>query len=174
MDDIFSINPTARRYGWLVAAAIIFIAPACTRSDPSDGAPLPAATLSALDTGKPADLETDGRPMVINFWASWCTPCRAEMPAFERVHQQLGDQVSIIGVTDEEDHDVATKAAEAAGVTYPLLMDEDQTLLTDLRVTGLPGTVFVDADGKVIGRHLGALTEKQLIAEIEDRYDITA
>jgi peroxiredoxin len=96
------------------------------------------------------------------------------MPAFEAVHQRLGDQVAIVGVTDEDDHAASANAAKKSGATYPLLVDEDQTLLTDLRVSGLPGTVFVDADGKVIGRHLGALTEAELTKEIKDRYGITA
>jgi len=173
MDDISSIDSPTARLARFVAVALLLVVPACARHDTGEGEPLPDATLSSLSTGEPADLATDGTPLVINFWASWCAPCRAEMPAFERVHQGLGDQVRIVGVTDEDDHDASTEAAEAAGVTYPLLTDDDQTLLTDLKISGLPGTVFVDADGKVIGRHLGALTEAELMKEIEARYDIT-
>lgn len=174
MDDISSIGSLLPRFARLTAVALLLVAPACARQDGGEGKPLPAASLSSLATGKPADLDPDGTPMVINFWASWCTPCRAEMPAFERVHQDLGDQVTIVGVTDEDDHEAAADAARKAGVTYPLLVDDGQTLLTDLRVSGLPGTVFVDADGNVVGRHLGALTEAELTKEIEDRYGITA
>ena len=174
MDDITSIEPFSPRLARIAVAAVLLLAPACSHQDGGEGKPLPAASLSSLSTGKPADLDADGKPLIINFWASWCTPCRAEMPAFEQVHQELGDQVAIVGVTDEDDHDASAEAAEEAGVTYPLLVDDDQTLLTDLRVSGLPGTVFVDADGNVVGRHLGALTEAELTKEIEDRYGITA
>jgi thiol-disulfide isomerase/thioredoxin len=178
MDDISSIRstprPTSRRFAWLLAACLVLAVPACAKHDAAKGKPLPEANLSSLATGKPADWDAKGRPLVINFWASWCTPCRAEMPAFEAVHQRLGDQVAIVGVTDEDDHAASANAAKKSGAAYPLLVDEDQTLLTDLRVSGLPGTVFVDADGKVIGRHLGALTEAELTKEIKDRYGITA
>jgi thiol-disulfide isomerase/thioredoxin len=176
MSDISSIDAPTTRLAWLLVAALVLVAPACAHDGGASGKPLPPATLTSLTTGKPAswEAEAEGRPLVINFWASWCTPCRREMPAFEEVHQRLGDQVAIVGVTDEDDGAASSEAAKAAGVTYPLLVDEDQTLLTDLRVTGLPGTVFVDADGRVVGRHLGALTEDQLTKEIEDRYGITA
>lgn len=126
-----------------------------------------------LETGNSTAWPDDGRPMVINFWASWCTPCRKEMPAFEQVANELGDQVTIIGVTDEADLDAARDAAAQAGVTYPLLVDEGLSVQADLDVTGLPATVFVDEDGTVVGKHLGALTEDELTTEIEDRYAIT-
>lgn len=174
MDDINSIDSPSARFARLVVATTLVVALAACSHSSSSGKPLPEAKLSNLATGKVADWPADGKPMVVNFWASWCTPCRKEMPAFEQVHQKLGDRVAIVGVTDEDDHAAAKKAAEAAGVTYPVLVDDDQTLLTDLKVSGLPGTVFVDADGKVESVHLGALTEAALTKEIEDRYGITA
>lgn len=142
-------------------------------SSEAGGAPLPEAELVDLETGNSTAWPDDGRPVVINFWASWCTPCRKEMPAFEQVANELGDQVTIIGVTDEADLDAARGAAEQAGVTYPLLVDEGLSVQADLGVTGLPATVFVDADGTVVGKHLGAMTEDELTTEIEDRYAIT-
>lgn len=174
MDDIWCIDRLPKPSTWLLAAVLLLAVPACAKNDAASSKPLPEPTLTSLATGKPATWDAEGKPMVINLWASWCTPCRAEMPAFERVHQALGDQVAFVGVTDEDELAAAKKAAKASGVTYPLLVDEDQTLLADLGVSGLPGTVFVDADGKVVGRHLGALTEAQLTKEIEDRYDITS
>lgn len=172
LGDISCIRPISTSLLRLLAAALLLAAPACAHDD-TRGRPLPDAALTSLETGEAARWDADGRPLVINFWASWCTPCRAEMPAFEQVHQQLGDRVAIVGVTDETDHGDAAGAAERAGVSYPLLVDVEQTLLIDLAISGLPGTVFVDADGTVLGRHLGALTEDQLIDEIEDRYGIT-
>jgi thiol-disulfide isomerase/thioredoxin len=145
----------------------------CSRSDRSAGTPLPQVSLVELDSGADATWPT-GQPMVVNFWASWCAPCRKEMPAFQEVADALGDQVTIIGVTDEDDLTEARVAADAAGVSYPLLVDVDQELLTLLEVSGLPASVFVDADGNVVGRHLGALTEAQLTREIEERHGIAA
>lgn len=154
-------------------ALIVLLAPSCSHdANKATGTPLPDAKLTDLVTGKAADWPT-GKPLVVNFWASWCTPCRAEMPAFDKVAARMGDKVTIIGVTDEDDHAASKKAAKAAGVSYPLLVDTDQVLMSSVGITNLPGTVFVDEDGTIIGRHFGALTEGQLTKEIEKRYGIT-
>ena len=155
----------------VVSLAVAVLLPACSKKDQT-GTPLPEATLVDLQTEEPASLP-EGTPLVVNFWASWCTPCRKEMPAFQAVADAAGDQVAIVGITDEDDREASREAAADAGATYPLYVDVDQSLLTDLEISGLPGTVFVDEDGDVIGRHLGALTEDELVKEIEDRYGIT-
>jgi thiol-disulfide isomerase/thioredoxin len=180
MDDIKTITPppprSTRPIPALLAAALLAVAmSSCSGSDGSaDASPLPDVELTDLATGEPAGWDQGDRPMVINLWASWCTPCRAEMPAFDRVATELGDQVAIVGVTDELDRDAALEAATEIGVSYPLRYDETQALMTELDVTGLPASVFVDADGNVVGRHLGALTEDELLAEIEERHGIAA
>lgn len=144
---------------------------ACT--SPKEGGRLPTVALTDLRTGDDAAWPR-GKPLVVNLWATWCAPCRKEMPAFEEVHAKVGDAVTIVGVTDDPKLDAARKAADVAGVTYPLLVDVDTRLMVDLGVAGLPATVFVDADGTVLGRHLGALTEQELTKEIEERYGIQA
>lgn len=136
-----------------------------------DADALPAVSLTDLATGEDATWP-EGTPLIVNLWASWCTPCRKEMPAFDRVAQQLDGKVAIVGVTDDLQKDAAVKAAEASGVTYPLRYDEEAALMTELGITGLPATVFVAEDGTVLDTHLGALTEDDLLAEIEDRYGI--
>jgi thiol-disulfide isomerase/thioredoxin len=157
----------------LLLVAVLALAPAaCTRKDSSAGSPLPDVALSTLVGGTAMHWPDDGKPVIVNFWASWCTPCRREMPAFQRVANKLGDRVHIIGVTDETNLANARKAATRSGVSYPLWVDEDQRLLIDLSISGLPGTVFADGSGKVLGRHLGALTEDELLSQIEDRYGI--
>lgn len=159
--------------GPLVAVALVasLVLTAC--SDDGGG----QATDDALPTATLIDLQSEeaaawpeGTPLVINLWASWCTPCRKEMPAFEEVSQEVEGEVTIVGVTDETDLDAARDAAEQAGVTYPLLVDEGQTVLVDLEVTGLPGTVFVDEDGTILERHLGAMTATDLTNAIEEHY----
>jgi thiol-disulfide isomerase/thioredoxin len=185
MDDISSIDAhpalrstrPAHRLAVPTTVLVVVLAvlslTGCGKDEEASAEPLPEVTLVSLDDESPAELPQQ-RPTVVNFWASWCAPCRSEMPAFQRVADDLGDQVDIVGITDEDELTAAREAAEATGVTYPLLVDTDQTLLTDLGITGLPATVFLDEDGNVVGRHLGELTSQELTQEIEDRYGITA
>ncbi|MEZ5139891.1 MAG: TlpA disulfide reductase family protein [Acidimicrobiales bacterium] len=183
MDDIGPIAPAptapprpGRRLAALVLALALVLA-ACSGSGGGSagadegGDALPAVRLTDLATGEDATWP-EGTPLVVNLWASWCTPCRKEMPAFDEVAGQLEGKVAIVGVTDDLQRDAAVEAADKAGVSYPLRYDEDAALMTDLGITGLPATVFVDEDGTVLGRHLGAMTEADLLAEIEDRYGI--
>ena len=141
---------------------------ACSGASETGG--LPRVTLTDLITDKKVEWPKD-RPIVVNLWATWCAPCRKEMPAFQAVHEKLGDQVMIVGVSDDPDLDGARKAAKAAGVDYPLLVDIDSRLMVDLGIAGLPATVFVDKNGVVLGKRLGAMTEAELRQEIEKRYD---
>lgn len=157
--------------GVLIVLLLATVLTGCGGGAPTETS-LPEIAVSDLSTGRPATLAAEGTPLVINLWASWCTPCRTEMPAFQRVHEQLGDRVTLVGVTDETELDAARRVAAETEVSYPLLVDEDQRLLIDLGVAGLPGTVFIDGDGQVVGRHLGVLTEDELLREIEDHYDI--
>lgn len=114
--------------------------------------------------------ELRGTPVVLNFYASWCTVCDRELPDFERVSQRLGDRVRVLGVNPQSnDSDAAQQAMiDRNGVTYPTLPDPRDELLRQFNTTGgLPTTVFVDADGVVRTVHNGLLTEQLLLAEIE-------
>ena len=111
-----------------------------------------------------------GTPVVLNFYASWCTICDRELPDFQRVSQKLGDRVHILGVNPQSnDTDEAqAEMIERNGVTYPTLRDPQDELLRQFNTTGgLPTTVFVDADGVVRKVHNGLLTEQLLLNEIE-------
>jgi peroxiredoxin len=114
--------------------------------------------------------ELRGTPLVLNFYASWCTICDRELPDFERVSQQLGASVRVLGVNPQSNDTDAAQAAMIArnGVTYPTLRDPQDELLRQFNTTGgLPTTVFVDADGVVRKVHNGLLTEQLLLDEIE-------
>lgn len=91
-----------------------------------------------------------GQPLVINFWASWCTPCIDEMPAFQRVHESLGDAVTFLGVNSRDEVRTAEQMIETTGVTYDLARDVDGELARSLDVASLPVTVLVLPDGTVV------------------------
>ena len=108
-----------------------------------------------------------GKPMVVNFWASWCVPCIKEMPAFEAVHQELGDRVTFIGVNVVDQPSDAARMVEQTGVTYKLVRDPKRTLLAWFGGTQMPTTAFVDSTGRVVAVLTESLTADELRREIE-------
>lgn len=139
-----------------------------------EGDRIPAGcSFDELDGAGTFRLESlEGKPAVINFWASWCVFCLKEMPAFERVHRDLGERVTIVGADlagiEGETVALARTYASARGVTYHLIVDEDGLLYSHFvltRVTDrpiLPTTIFVDAEGRIVSRHFGPIEEDQL------------
>lgn len=113
---------------------------------------LPDLTLECLGGGTPVRLSgLTGTPTVINFWASWCKPCREELPLLARADRAYGEQLRVIGVDFADSApEAAVELAERSGVTYPLLSDPEADSKAPLRVIGLPQTVFVDAQGKMV------------------------
>lgn len=114
------------------------------------------------------------RPTVINLWASTCPPCLREMPDFEAVHQDLGDEVGMLGIDSGESKAQGAPFAEQVGVTYPLAEDPDQAHSIALGLVALPMTLFVDADGTLAGREMGAMDEAGLRSNIEKYLGVTS
>jgi len=120
--------------------------------------PAPALSLPDLD-GKLHDLgDLKGKVVLVNFWATWCPPCRREMPSLERLRSRLGDKgLAIIAVDVGEDADTVfsfTGQLDPAP-SFPMLLDRDSTAMQRWKVRGLPTTYVVNADGRVIYRAVG-------------------
>jgi cytochrome c biogenesis protein CcmG/thiol:disulfide interchange protein DsbE len=128
--------------------------------------------------GDPVDsAELRGRPLVLNFYASWCTICDRELPDFQRVSERLEGKVHVLGVNPQSNDTDDAQAAmiERNGVTYPTLRDPRDELLRQFNTTGgLPTTVFVGADGVVRKVHNGLLTEQLLLDEIRTSFGVGA
>lgn len=108
-----------------------------------------------------------GRPLVVNFWASWCPACVAEMPDFETVHARLDDEVAFLGLAMQEtDETAARDLIEETGVTYPLGKDPDGSIFNSFGGFAMPTTVFIDQLGNVASTHPGALFADDLEATI--------
>ena len=122
------------------------------------GAPVMVNAPSAPDPG--------GRlPMVVNFFASWCPNCAAELSAFATESHAATGKVEFLGVdSNDSDHAAAESLLAHAGVRYPVGVDARATIATDYLVEGLPTTVFINRDGQVIGEAFGAQTVKTLRA----------
>ncbi len=126
------------------------------------GSSAPSTQLDGFD-GTPVTLAGyAGTPVVLNFWASTCTPCRAEMPALEQVHQANGDRVTFLGVDSGEGMEAGRSFAERSGTTYDLASDPQGRMIGELRSTLLPTTVLIRADGTITRIHSGSITADQL------------
>jgi len=125
----------------------------------------PDAALGELLTGK---------PVVVNFFASWCVPCVEEMPAIEAVHQSLGDRVTIVGMANQDSVADSLATVDATGVTYPTYADPDGSALTYFGGLAMPTTVFIAADGTVVDVNSGDLSEPELRARISDLFGLAA
>jgi cytochrome c biogenesis protein CcmG/thiol:disulfide interchange protein DsbE len=150
--------------------------------DENAGRAAPSFELEFLDgSGTLSDADLRGTPVVLNFWASWCGPCREEMPLFQRKWQAYEDEgITFVGVVLRDTPESARQFVKANGITYPILWDPDQTLGSALGVNLLPETFFIDSnwhliagvkqealDGSGAVRTFGAIDESQL----QDRID---
>lgn len=131
------------------AAAGIEDCPAAKHPPPADSS-LPDVTLPCLGGGPDVDLRTLKGPLVISLWAQWCEPCREELPYYQRLHEEGAGSVRVLGIDYLDPQPAGALAlAEATGVTFPSLADPDGRLRQEWRVRGLPGVLFVDAQGRV-------------------------
>ncbi len=124
----------------------------------------PAFSLPDLDGGGPVTLSAfRGRPVIVDFFASWCPDCRAELGAMATIARMTTGRVAVIGVDSNETSDAAaTRVLAAAGATYPVGVDAQAKVATQYLVQALPVSYFLDASGRVVGAALGPQTVSSL------------
>ena len=119
-------------------------------------ASLPDLTLSCLGTGPARAVDAgDGRPTVVNLWASWCAPCVREMPLLQRTAHRAGDEVRFVGIDVQDEPASAAGLLQATGVRYDQYADPDGEVRSALRAVGLPVTLVFDAQGREVARRFG-------------------
>ncbi|HZE39468.1 MAG TPA: TlpA disulfide reductase family protein [Stackebrandtia sp.] len=126
------------------------------------------ASLPCLSGGKDYRLgATGGKPLVVSLWASWCRPCRAEAPALEAAHRDLGDRLRVVGVNSQDDRGAALAFAEEARWHFPSVFDKNAEVMHDRGLTTLPAIFLVNADGVTVHTIRDSdLTSKKLKAAI--------
>jgi thiol-disulfide isomerase/thioredoxin len=138
-------------------------------AEPVEGG-LPAVTLPCFGGGPDVDLSTLRGPMVVSLWASWCGPCRQEMPLLQDFHEQHGDRVPVLGIDYQDTQTgAAMDLVQDTGVTYPLLADPQSALdgATPIpRLQGLPFLALVDADGQVVHREFVVVKSRQQLEDL--------
>jgi thiol-disulfide isomerase/thioredoxin len=123
---------------------------------PADGGTtLPAVTLACLGDGELDLARAPGIPTVVNLWASWCTPCREELPVLQEFADAAAGEVRVVGVISKDGVPQADAFATDAGVTFPGAFDGEGRLMAELGLPGLPATYFLDAGGAVVHTETG-------------------
>jgi len=129
---------------------------------PAVGKLAPNFRLQTLD-GKEVRLsDLRGRPVFLNFWATWCFFCLTEMPAMQRVADEYGERVTILGVNVGESAGTARAFADREGIHFPLALDADKEVVKAYQARAMPTSLFIDADGVVRSLSYGPLTPPQM------------
>jgi cytochrome c biogenesis protein CcmG, thiol:disulfide interchange protein DsbE len=145
-----------------LALMALFVLAAC--NSPSGG---------TIDGGSPMVLEGTltsmrGKPVVVNFWATWCDPCREEMPFIVDAANEFSDEVHFLGVNVQDNAAAAKEFAKDYKMRFRSVSDPNREIANDAKLLGLPATMFYDADGELSFLKQGPIKEKELLDKIED------
>ena len=156
--------------GWLwVSRLPVDASPDVNAPQPAVGHPAPDFTLTRFGTGEKVNLsDLRGKPLILNFWATWCGPCRAEMPALQAAYERYGDDLLVVGVDQGEEGAVVGPFLDEFGITFPILLDGDMAVGREYRIMGLPTTFFIDSQGIIRGVHAGQINSAILAEGIVD------
>lgn len=176
------MNPDFRsRIGWLAVVALFIAAGVLLYIDytryksgtgtkygiATIGAIAPDVSFEALDGHKLALSSYAGRPLVVNFFATWCVPCRAELSLIESRFQRLGPQgLAVLGADQQEGADQVRDFARAHGVTYPVVIDQGPALQA-YGGAAIPTSLFIDRKGVLRAVHVGEMSAEILDAELQ-------
>jgi cytochrome c biogenesis protein CcmG/thiol:disulfide interchange protein DsbE len=131
-------------------------------SPPEPGSEAPTAPFSTLDGATSSIADYRGRPLVVNFFASWCVPCIVEMPAIEEVHQRHAADVAFLGLAVRDRPQDAAEIVRRTGVTYDIGLDPAVEMHAAFGAIAMPATAFVSPNGEILHVHNGSLDAERL------------
>ena len=177
----------------LTAAGLVLVVAARDGDDGAAAADRTTDTLTLrpvddVPTGDPLDIEftdVDGttgtlrglvgeQPMVVNFFASWCPPCVGEMPDFEAVSQELGDDVRFVGLAVTDRPEDASRIVDQTGITYKWSRDVRGDIAGAVGITSMPSTLFISTDGEIVDIQAGAVDADQLRSLIAKHLSVSS
>ncbi len=164
-------HKVATAIGAVFAAAIVAVSLAGSRGaggSPAADPIAPGFTVAALGApGQSIALsQYEGKPLIVNFWASWCPPCQHETPLLARWYSQQHGHVPLVGVDVNDIAANALKFARANGVSYPIGADPDASAAGKFGVIALPQTFFLNAQHRIVDHVFGAVTQADLAAGV--------
>lgn len=160
-------SPTGERYGPAdLPAALV---PEGARVAAEEGALAPDFLLEQVDGPDLRLSDFRGQPVVLNFWATWCSPCRKEMPQFVEAYDQYTDDgLVIVGLNLQEGETIARNFADDFGMDFPIVIDRDGEMRDRYRLLGLPSTYFIGRDGVIRSIFRGPFLEEQRGENVQD------
>lgn len=162
------------RTGWLITGGVVvllflLVAYGLRGQTPLEKGVAPDFTLPLLNGGEVRLADLRGQVVVVNFWASWCQPCRDEAPALEKVWQVYQEQdVAFVGVAFKDVERQTNAFIERYGLTYPNGLDRRSRIAGAYAITGIPETFVVAPDGRIAAHFIGGVTEVQLGAALDE------
>jgi len=160
----FSGTPSEANMGVLSTASPgLALGTVVSKIAPETGAQAPDFALRDLEGNDVRLSDYRGRTVLLTFWATWCGPCRLEMPEFESRYQELKDEGFIVlGVNFDEPEEAVRAFRDELDLSFPLLLDPGGSVQRLYRIRGYPSSIFVDPQGEVHVVHIGLITEGQL------------
>lgn len=159
------MKTSIKKYGLLFVALMVFpLLAGMAKKPPLVGGPVPQFQLETLNGRSVHISDYRGNVVLLNFWATWCKPCKEEMPEIQAAYDTYKAQgFVVLGINFGEKREKVEKLVKEMGLTFPILLDEDVEVAERHRVVSLPVTFFIDAKGiikeQVFG---GTLTQKQI------------
>jgi len=167
------MNRVVLIFGILIAVALVVVLSAGLGKDPQHiespliGKQAPDFALKAVGTGETIDLtQFRGKPMVVNFWATWCRPCYEEHPVLVSNAQMMQGQVQFLGVVFQDKEEKIQQFLNERGTAYPTLVDQAGKTAIAYGVGGVPETFFLNKDGKVVAKFEGPIDPESLQSNI--------
>ena len=166
----------SRRTRWTLWSAALFMAAFWTRTSFSAtesktaAVPAPAWKLQDVNGKTISASDFQGKVVVLDFWATWCPPCRAEIPGFIELQKEFSKEgVAVIGVSVDNSDEVTAvrKFAERFGINYPVALADQKTVRDFSGVDSIPTTFIIDRSGRIVSRHVGFTEKADLEKEIK-------
>jgi len=153
----------------LLIAALVLLAAACktspdegVREAPEIGALAPGFTLKSTQGTNISLKDHRGQVVLINFWATWCPPCRQEMPGIQAMYQAHEGDLAVLAIDNDEPLPLVLEFQKEFGLTFDILMDPAARVQNEYRIRSYPTSLFVDKNGIIKFIHIGLMTESQL------------